>query len=207
MISLSTLPTVSSTAFSAGFGIGRASRTDSSSAAACVDCCTAPGCRCTPTAADDAITNVTNAAPTTDDSAPTLVQRLGSSGAAAVFTASAAANPAPRANARSDSAEVITAGVTAPASSATVDSRASEPSTNSAAGERSVSASNPATSSTNVSERSTRSALTSSGVTIATTAASGSTTHTAMSSWPVISAMPPASIPADSISDTANTLP
>ncbi|PEG61030.1 hypothetical protein CQY21_07645 [Mycolicibacterium boenickei] len=70
-----------------------------------------------------------------------------------------------------------------------------------------VSASNPVMSVTKVSDRSMRSALTSSGVTIATTAASGSTMHTAMSSCSVISAMPLASMPAASISETAKTLP
>ncbi len=72
---------------------------------------------------------------------------------------------------------------------------------------RPVSVSSPAMSVTKVSVRSTRSALTSSGVTMATTAASGSTMQTAMSSCSVISAMPLASIPAASISETAKTFP
>ncbi len=158
-------------------------------------------------AAEVATTSVTKAPPTTDDNAPTLVQCTALTGVATVFTASAAASPAPRANARSDSAAVITAAGMESASSATVGSWASEPRMNIALTGLPVSASSPAISATNVSDRSIRSALTSSGVTIATTAASGSTMQTAMSSCSVISAIPLASMPAASISETAKTFP
>ncbi|PEG61029.1 hypothetical protein CQY21_07640, partial [Mycolicibacterium boenickei] len=97
-----------STGFCTGFGAGPASGADSLMLATCAVSDTAPGCRCSPMAAELATTSVTRAPPTTDDNAPTLVQCTFLAGVATVFTASAAASPAPRAKARSDSAAVIT---------------------------------------------------------------------------------------------------
>ncbi len=55
-------------------------------------------------------------------------------------------------------------------------------------------------------ERAMRSADTASAVTVAATAASDSMMQTAMSSWPVSSAIPLARMPAASTSETAMTL-